>query len=450
MKYFGSSGIRGIYGKEITPELALDLGRTLGSLGKKNVAIARDTRVSGRILKFGLLSGLMSSGCAITSFGIVPTPVLCYGTRLLNKDAGVMITASHNPAEYNGFKLWNSEGRAYSREEELKVESLLDRKSFVPEKLEKLSLTFDEYDVAVEYSEEVLRRIQLMGKARVLLDAANGAAFGISPLLLQKYNHFLVSINDTANGLFPNRNPEPIEANLGHAINVIREKKLDIGFCHDGDADRVVPIDNKARVVDFDKFLAFMCKKSIEETGNKRVVTTVDASSLIDDYLPDAEIVRTKVGDVFVANKCEEINACFGGEPCGAFIFPEFGLWPDGIYAIPKVLKFLEDENRPLSEIMDEIPSYHFARTKIICPENKKDYVMNALESRVPEDAELLSIDGLRIHCKDYTALIRPSGTEALIRINVEAKNPSVMKEKLLFWQGIVKNEIASAAITKR
>ncbi len=445
MKYFGSSGIRGIYGERINQELAFSLGKALGSTGKKSVAVARDTRVSGKILEASLFSGLSGSGCSISSLGIVPTPVLCFGTRLLKKDAGVMITASHNPPEYNGFKFWNNEGRAYSRKQEEGIERILDNHKFFLEELKKISAVVDEPDVSERYVDAIQRRISLDGRMRIMLDAANGAAFRVSPLLLERYGYSVVSINDKPDGTFPNRNPEPTAANLNDTCDAARLNKCDICFCHDGDADRVIPIDDRGNVVNFDKFMVFMCRKMMDESGNKKVVTTVDASSLIDDYLEGARVFRTKVGDVFVANKCEEEGACFGAEPAGVFIFPEFGLWPDSIFAIAKTLKFLEGEKKSLSGILAEMPDYFFERSKLFCPEDKKERVMEILESKVPENADLLTIDGLRIKTDDCAALIRASGTEPIIRINIEAKSKKILDEKMKCWHDAVKKAIGEA-----
>ncbi|MBN1157525.1 phosphoglucosamine mutase [Candidatus Woesearchaeota archaeon] len=440
MRYFGSSGIRGIYGEKITQELAFNLGRAICMTGKKDIAVARDTRISGELLEQSLFSGL--SGCSISSFGIIPTPALCFGTRLLKKDAGVMITASHNPSEYNGFKLWNNEGRAYSRKQEEEVEGILSSKKFISGGGNK---SIEEHDVSREYLDAIESFVSLSGKMKVMIDSGNGAAFRISPLLLKRYNYDFLSINDTPDGRFPKRNPEPTASNLMQTSALSRQNNCDICFCHDGDADRVIPIDDKGNTVNFDKFMVFVIRGMMEETGIKRVVTTVDASSLVDDYLEDAKVFRTKVGDVFVANKCEEANSCIGAEPAGVFIFPKFGLWPDGIFASAKTLNFLEEEKRKLSEILAEMPDYFFERNKLFCPEDKKDIIMEEIESAVPEDAELLTIDGLRARLNEHTVLIRPSGTEPIIRINVEAKSKMILDEKMKHWYDIVKKAIGEA-----
>ena len=442
MKLFGTSGIRGIYKEKITPELALAIGKAIGSLGYKHVAIGRDTRLSGDLLKHGLFSGLMSSGCTITDFRCSPTPVLSYGTKKIGADCGVMITASHNPAEYNGFKFWNKEGRAFDQKEEQKVEELILSRKFKNAGFDKVTTEIDYYDVSADYAEEVKKRFKLEGKMKVLIDSANGAAFGISPLLLQSFGYDTISINEEANGLFPHRHPEPSHANLAHAASLVKKNRCDVGFAHDGDADRMMAIDDKGNVVHFDRFLAYLCKKMIEKTGNKTVVTTVDASMAVDDYLKSCNsgynVVRCKVGDVFVANCVEKNNACFGGEPSGSYIFPEFGLWPDGIYGIFKTLKFLEEDKKPLSELLADIPEYPFTRTKLNCPNEKKEMVMNAVKEAAPAACKLIDVDGVCFEHEDSMVLIRPSGTENYIRINVEAKEEEKLKKLEKEWHNKV------------
>lgn len=440
MKLFGTSGIRGVYEEKITTELAFSLGKAIVGLGYKNVVIARDTRESGEELKKHLFAGLKS--CRVTDFGCVPTPVLSYGARKLGADCGIMITASHNPADYNGFKFCNSEGRAFNAEEEARVEEALEKEIEKHQDESDSHLKF--HDIGADYSEEIKKRFNLKPGLKVLIDPAHGAAYDISPALLKSFGYDVVSINHEADGTFPSRSPEPSHKNLAKTAELVKKHNCDIGFCHDGDADRVMAVDEKGNVVNFDKFLAFLCKKAAEETGNKTVVTTVDASMIVEEYLKDHGIkaVMSRVGDVFVANDVEKHKACFGGEPSGSYIFPEFGLWPDGIYAIFKTLKFLEQEKRKLSEILAEIPEYPFSREKLSCANEKKEQVMNAITKIAPDNCDISDVDGLRFGFQDSIVLIRSSGTEPYIRINVEARDKEKLKKLEKEWHNKLKEII--------
>ncbi len=431
---FGSSGIRGVFGSEVTPELALRLGRALVSLGFRGIAIASDTRITSSVLKHALISGLLSGGASLTDFEIAPTPALCWGTRELGMSASVMITASHNPADYNGFKVWDNEGRAIPRTVERKIEEMLIKGSFPSYSWESASSSLDYYDVSAPYTERIIKEAaSLKGGMRVVVDAANGAARGISSLILRRLNYDVTAINDVADGRFPNRQPEPNPQNLSETSRIVREKGASIGFCHDGDADRLVVIDEKGEVCNFDRFLAWLSLNMARESGIKRIVTTVDASMIFERI--GLNVIRTRVGDVDVANKLYEAGGAFGGEPSGSFIFPKWGFWPDGIFAIIKTLKFLEEDGRPLSVILSELPESFLMRSKVRCGRDILNAAMEKIREEVPEGAQLSFVDGIRIVSGDSAVLIRPSGTEPLIRINAEAPSAGRAEELLSEWK---------------
>lgn len=429
MKLFGTSGIRGKYGEKITEELAKEIGKAVGTYVVNGaVIIGMDPRISGPSLKKALVSTLIKYK-DIVDLNIVPTPVVAFGCQLLSKE-GIVITASHNPKEYNGFKLLGPDGLAYSRQKEIEIEDIIENKKY--KKIQRPRRATKKH-IEKEYIESILKKIKLQGKEKILIDAGNGAASRISPLLLRKYGYEVEEINCKHDGNFPNRNPEPNEENLKETAKMVEEKCCDIGFCHDGDADRMIVIDDKGKVVDFDKFLIFLCKNVAHQNGNNTVVTTVDASMAVEDYLKDITVIRAKVGDVFVANEVKRYDACFGGEPSGSYIFPEFGLWPDGVYAIFKTLQSLEKDGRKISEILAEIPKYPMQRIKISCPNEKKEKVMAGI--RIPQGCELITKDGLLMKTEDTQILIRPSGTEEYIRVNVETVKANLLKEKLEYWK---------------
>lgn len=436
MKLFGTSGIRGIYGEKITETLAEEIGRAIGSYTNNDtIILGMDTRASGVSLKKALMSTLTDHKNVI-DIGIAPTPVVAFGCKLLSKD-GIIITASHNTKEYNGFKVVGADGLAYSRQKEKEIEKIMLHKQYNQENNKRVVL---KKNIEEKYIQAILERIKLKGRMKVLIDAGNGAACNISPLLLKKYGYEVEEINCEHNGNFPNRNPEPNEENLKETAKLVKEKNCEIGFCHDGDADRMMAIDDKGKVVDFDKFLIFLCKNVTEQNKNKTVITTVDASMATENYLKDLNVIRAKVGDVFVANEIKEHNACFGGEPSGSYIFPEFGLWPDGIYAIFKTLQALEKDGRKISEILAEIPKPPMQRTKIYCPNEKKEEVMKKII--IPEDCKAITKDGILMKTENSQVLIRSSGTEECIRINIEAKEKNLLEERLRYWKETMENFI--------
>lgn len=423
---FGTSGIRGEYPKVVNEELAKKLANAINNYTDGKVAVAMDTRLSGPSLKKVLIENLNND---VLDFGVVPTPVLCFGIKNTDASIGVMITASHNPAQDNGFKLWAESGMAFTRDEEEKIEKLLE--NYKEEGRKEKSI--EKVDMIEKYKQAIKDKIKLKGNLKVLIDCGGGAAFGITPQLLEEYGYDVVKVGCEADGSFSSRNPEPNSENLKKTAELVKEHNCDIGIAHDGDADRVMAIDNKGGVVDFDKFLAFLSQ------NNNKVVVTVDTSMTVDNAIK-SEIIRTKVGDVFVARGIKDTNADFGGEPSGSYIFPEHGLWPDGVYGAFKILSLLEKDGRDLNSILNNIKKLPFSRNKLEC--SKKEEVMGKLKKIVPADCELNTIDGLFMKFKDSSILIRPSGTQPILRVNVEAESEEKLQSLQDYWVGKVKEVI--------
>ncbi len=424
-KLFGTSGIRGKIRDEITPELALKVGKAISTyLGKGNrVVIGYDTRTSNLMLERAVSAGILQGGCHVLSVGMVPTPVVGYATMKLNADAGVMITASHNPSPYNGIKLWNPDGMAYLQEQERTIEKIIHENNFYEASWEDIGQITDISPVVNNYIEDLLGLMDIEPGLKVVVDCANGAAAYLSPLILRKAGCKVVSLNAQPDGFFPGRNPEPSEANLQELMKVVKVTGADLGIAHDGDADRMIAVDDKGRMADFDKLLALV---SAEIGGC--VVTTVDASACIDRALEEVggTVERTKVGDVHVAEMIHMIGANFGGEPSGTWLHPQFCMCPDGILSALRVIELVQNKG-PLSKLLDDIPSYPTIRDKIDCQEDQKDPIMRKAEtdlSRIYEDVADINLkDGVRISFTDGSwVLVRPSGTESFIRITLEGK----------------------------
>jgi phosphoglucosamine mutase len=420
MSLFGSSGVRGVVNSGMTPELACRIGMAVGS-GAKNVVIGTDSRTSGQMMEAAVSSGLMACGCQVYSCGLVTTPTLAEATRCM--DAGVMLTASHNPPEYAGIKLWNPDGMGFSVSQSDKIEKLVLSKMFKLKPWDEVGHGHVLNDVPEMHARRILSGVG-KAKLKVVVDCANGPAFNITPIVLQRMGCKVVTINSNPDGHFPGRMPEPTEENLVDLRNAVVSMKADLGIAHDGDADRMVAFDDKGQYLGGDQLLALFAK----QYAKKKVVVTVDASMAIDDYI-DAKVVRTRVGDVFVSEEVKKVKADFGGEPSGTWIFPDQSYCPDGILAAARLVEIAS--RKKLSELRKGIPSYPTLRGAVSFKAEDKAKVLKKLKAEMTsiESEELLTMDGFRHQFADGWALVRPSGTEPKVRMLAEARDKARAQE---------------------
>lgn len=407
MRLFGTSGIRRLADEKLI-QLALKVGLVVGE-AYPSVAVGCDTRTSSQAVKHALLSGLLSAGSRCCDVGVVPLPTLAYAAREF--DAGAMITASHNPPEYNGIKLVNPDGSAFDSHQRKQIEEAVLAESFTAASWEEIKSGGAHNGVVEEHIAGILQNFPAPLKRKVVVDSGCGAASRVTPWLLRKLDCEVVAMNCYPSGFFP-RNVEPTEDNLGDLMQAVKELGADLGIAHDGDADRMMAVDDEGRFIDGDRLLALFA----QEVGAKKVVTTIDASMTIDEL--GFKVARTKVGDIYVSEGLKG-GGDFGGEPSGSWIFPKFSLCPDGIYAAAQITAIAGHDK--LSRLVDNIPQYPILRGSI----NSRGVVMSELEERLSVMKPLLmsDIDGTRLDFGDGWLLIRASGTEPKIRVTAEAKS---------------------------
>ncbi len=407
---FGSSGIRGVANTEITPLSALDFGLAVGSLYHE-VVIGHDPRISGQMIEHAVVAGLLSAGCEVLKAGMVPTPTLA----LASKDrCGIMITASHNPARYIGMKVFK-DGMSLETGRQEEIEELLDNKKFARAGWEKTG-SLGEMGTAVRNHSEVILKNAGNANLKVVVDCGCGAASVITPYVLREMGCEVMTLNSQPDGFFPGREPEPIDETLGLLKNTVKAAGADLGIAHDGDADRMMAVDNEGRFVSGDKMLAFFAVRE----ARYAIAVPVDTSRVVDDMLKGIKISRTKVGDVYVAEKLKEIKGEFGGEPSGAWIFPEISLCPDGIYAAARLVEIVEKEGM-FSDLLGSIPEYPVKRGAFPCQDKMKS--MTRITERLKGLGKVDTLDGIRADLDDGWILVRPSGTEPKIRITVESQS---------------------------
>lgn len=435
MKLFGTSGIRGVYGEDVTEELAVEVGLALGAyLGDGKVVIGRDPRTSSLALEGAVAAGLESAGIGVLLAGMVPTPVLALAARDMKAGAGVMITASHNPSEYNGIKLWSSDSSAFDPADEEKIEEIVDEKNFQRAEWKKIAHS-QEVDAVSGYVKTIKGAVDVSKKFNVALDCGHGAGCAVSPALLEEYTEKLEKLFCDPNGRFPGRMPEPHGGNLGKLQEVVKETGADIGIAHDGDADRIGVVDETGAFVGKDQLLALLARHELGKKKGK-VVVPVDTSKLVEDVVEGAggSVAMTRVGDVHVAKELKAHGGVFGGEPSGCFIFPDVHLCPDGILASLKVLEMMGRTDKKLSEMTAELPVYHTARDTIRCEKSEKEKLVAELVEKVKSIRgveKITELDGTRADLEDAWVLVRASGTEPMARITIEAQDEK-KAEKLL------------------
>jgi phosphoglucosamine mutase len=404
---FGSSGIRRKFDNTLA-DTALKIGSALASASPE-IVVGMDTRTTSPLLAHLLIAGILGSGGSVRNAGIVPTPTVAFSTRSVQ--AGCMITASHNPEEYNGLKLFNCDGSSFTKHQQAETESLLGTQHWTDWKHQGHEQAFD---AITPHKRAILDNVDIKGTGSVIADCGNGAGCLLTPSLLADAGVKTTCINCNPSGYF-SRPSEPLKEHVSYIGQMVKKTGARCAVVHDGDADRMMAFDNKGRYISGDHLLVLFARY----LGAKRVVTTSDASMIIEDC---AEVRRTPVGDAYVS---EELLTWgdFGGEPSGAWIFPKISFCPDGPFAAALFCEMSSEWD--IAGEIDAIPMYHLLRESFAC-ETAQD-ILRKLGASSPTD-------GIRIADEDGWCLIRASGTEPKIRITAEGK--TLPKAKALLAMG--------------
>ncbi|CAD5243745.1 phosphoglucosamine mutase [Thermococcus camini] len=452
-RLFGTFGVRGIANEMITPEFALRMGMAFGTMLKREgrekplVVVGMDTRISGEMLKNALISGLLSTGCDVIDVGIAPTPAIQFATAHFNADGGAVITASHNPPEYNGIKLLEPNGMGLKKEREAIVEEVFFSEDFDRARWDGIGEVREE-DIIGPYIEAIKARIDVEAirkrKPFVVVDTSNGAGSLTLPYLLRELGCKVVSVNAHPDGHFPARNPEPNEENLKGFMKIVKALGADFGVAQDGDADRAVFIDENGRFIQGDKTFALVADAVLRENGGGLLVTTIATSNLLDDIAKrnNAEVMRTRVGDLIVARALLEHNGTIGGEENGGVIFPDFVLGRDGAMTTAKIVEIFAKSGKKFSELIDELPKYYQFKTKRKVEGDRKAIVEKVAGLAREKDYDVDTTDGTKILFPDGWVLVRASGTEPIIRVFSEAKGEEKAKDYLELGLGLLERAI--------
>ncbi len=432
-RLFGTNGVRGIVNEDMNSPLALQLGKAIGTFMGGKVAIATDTRTSRHMISSATIAGLTAAGVEVMDLGVVPTPVLQFYVK--NRPevmGGVMITASHNPPQFNGIKCVDHDGTEMPREKEMGIEEMFW--SQIPcAAWEEVGAVHPVSEAVEEYLEAVMSHVDTAAIREagltVVMDCANGAAFSVGPMLMDRLGVRAVTINADPQGKFPGHPSEPTAENLRDLLSLVTAVGADLGVAFDGDADRAVFVDEKGGYLPGDKSLALVSKAMLRENKGT-VVTPVSSSSMVEEVViaEGGTIDYTAVGSPIVARRMIVTGALFGGEENGGLIFPEHQFCRDGAMTLAKVLESVV-RHGPLSQQVEALPVYHTEKRKFACPNESK----TGLQDKVKEifrNEKVDDTDGIKIMFDDGWVLIRASGTEPIFRVYSESKDKAKASER--------------------
>ncbi len=432
---FRKYDIRGVVGDDLTKKDALKVGKGYGSFliqnGANEVVVARDCRPSSLKFKGALIRGLLSTGCSVCDIDQVPTPVMYFTLEHLDKDGGIIVTASHNPSEYNGFKM-RMNGFPVFDEDISEIYEIIESENFEEGSGSYESVNYIDHS----YRDEITEQINPETDLNIVIDGGNGTAGPIAEEILKDIGVHVHGMNIYPDGEFPNHLPDPtVEEHLESLSETVREKNADLGLAYDGDGDRVGAVDENGRIVWADQLLQLFAKDLLEkDTDNKNVVFDVKCSQgLVETVRSHGGVpVFWQTGYPLIQGKMEDTGALLGGEMSGHIYFSDdyYG-FDDGIYASCRLVEYLSRRDKSFSDVLDELPDYvSTPEIRQECPDDEKFQIVDRLK-RVftDDDYEFIDVDGIRIMFEDGWALIRASNTQPVIVFRMEAKTQQRLDE---------------------
>jgi phosphomannomutase/phosphoglucomutase len=426
-KLFGTNGVRGIVNKEMTGELALKLAQATGTYFRgADVTVGCDGRVSSPFFLSIVCSGLASVGCQVWNLGEITTPALQFLTKDWALRGGIMITASHNPPEYNGMKVMGNSGVELPHEEELRIEQLFFRSKFSLVDWDKIKEPLSVPEKFENYFKSILENVGSVSRNRslkVLVDSANAVSVLSTPRIIEKLGGVPLVVNGDIDGRFPGRLPEPTPEHLQETSRILPTLHADFGVAHDGDGDRAVFLDEHGSVCWGDHTFALTVQDFLQNYPGQKIVTPISSSQIIEEIAEKhgGEIVYTPVGSVYVSNLMLKIRVKLGGEENGGIFYSPHVAARDGGITTAWIYKIVAEARKPLSRLIAQLPQSYIVKDKIPCPNSIKDEVTEAIRN-LPRKGKVLDIDGIKVWIPPRSwILIRPSGTEPIFRILAEA-----------------------------
>jgi len=429
---FREYDIRGVVDKDLNEEFVFNLGRTIGTYAIrhkiKNMTIGRDCRLSSEAYHNCLIKGLNSSGINTIDIGLCATPMLYFSIRHLHIGGGVMITGSHNPPEFNGFKICIGHSTIYGQQ----IQEL--RKIMESGKYSKGSALSCFRDISTDYENYLFKKIKINRKIKVVVDAGNGVGGYFALPLLKRYGFEVIPIYCEPDGNFPNHFPDPtVEKNLTKLIELVRSKKADLGIAFDGDADRLGVISDKGEIIWGDKLLLLFARQILSKKRNSTIIGEVKCSQVLFDDIKkhSGRAIMWKAGHSLIKAKMKEEKAALGGEMSGHFFFADryFG-YDDAIYAALRLFEILSITGKKISSLFSDVPkTYATPEIRVDCPDDKKADIVKRIKKHFQNIPGIVEIDGIRIPFKDGWALVRSSNTQPVIVLRFEASSKESLQK---------------------
>jgi phosphomannomutase len=423
------SGIRGIVGEGLTPELLVKFSAAVGTFyGPGKVMVGRDSRVTGEMVRGAVFSGLMSVGCSPVDLGIVPTPTVQLATERSEAVGGIVITASHNPAEWNALKLLAGNGMFLDEEQGLQVKRMVEEGAFHYKPWDQIGKASIQGEAIEDHIDAVLRipylELDLIRKRKfkVAFDSVNGAGGVILPELLREFGCAVHPLNAEPHGRFAHK-PEPLPENLRDLCGWVHKSGADVGFAVDPDVDRCAIVAETGEFIG-EEYTITLATQLVLSKKKGSVVVNLSTTRAVEDVAAEfgCEVVRSKVGEIHVAKKMKEIGAVVGGEGSGGVILPDVHLGRDAPVAIALTLQAMAESGEPVSKLWSRLPRYCIVKRKIEIKDSNPDDILKKLGEN-HGDEQLNQMDGLKIERPDSWIQIRKSNTEPIVRIMTEAKN---------------------------
>ncbi|MGC2359706.1 MAG: phosphoglucosamine mutase [Thermoplasmata archaeon] len=431
---FGTNGIREVVGETLTATFVTRVASAIAALVPpgKPIIVGWDGRTSSPAFSRIVSATLALGGHHVIELGVLPTPAIQYNVTRLDAQLAVIVTASHNPPEFNGLKCIAADGLEVSRETEIAIETAVEANRVAGVPYDRVGEITPRTDGGRRYVDGILDRVDVARIRErhfsVVLDCGNGASVPTSPPLLHRLGCRVVTLNGHVDGTFPGHLSEPTEDHLGDLKGMVPVAGADLGIAHDGDADRAVFVDATGRFVPGEEILTLLAQDAVQRHPGGVVVTPVSASQSVEDAVTAAggTVVYTRVGSPTVTHELQSRHGVFGGEENGGLIYPEFQLARDGAMTSAAVLDLLARRGCGLAEALAGLPRYSLIKEKAPCPVALRERVLARITEEWTKGSDhVVTIDGVKAYRDGGWVLLRPSGTEPLFRIFAESKDPA-------------------------